>query len=283
MNTSICHIHVLDLGRVQLDSSFLVLGRNPGVKQLVPVYAYVIFAGEQRILVDTGFRSCEIMKRIGMIGTQAPENTMEAQLKAIGLAPDDITMIVHTHLHIDHAGRTDLFPMSVPVVVDREELAFSVCGVGGYQPEDIKHLIDRLHTPQALRFLDLKLTGPITLAPGVRCISAQGHTDGSLILDVTTKGGQIAICGDLLYDVEHQVVEPHQTKILDEPRVTGNHTASKINESAAIKRLLSNFETILPSHDAAARISGGRVISRPEFNDIEGVSYGAKMNTDSPT
>jgi len=279
MSNPICHIHVLNLGTVQLDSSFLVLGRNPGVKQDVPVYAYVIVSGDQRILIDTGFRSCEIMKRVGMIGTQAPENTIEAQLEAIGLAPDDITMIVHTHLHIDHAGRTDLFPMSVPVVVDRDELAFSVCGVGGYQPEDIKHLIDRLHTPQALRFLDLKLTGPIMIAPGVRCIPAHGHTQGSLIVDVATKGGQIAICGDLLYDVEHQVIAPHQTKILDEPRVTGNHSASKIAESAAIKRLMNDFELILPSHDSAARISNGRVIERPDFNDIEGVSYGALVTT----
>jgi glyoxylase-like metal-dependent hydrolase (beta-lactamase superfamily II) len=283
MSNPLCQIHVLDLGTVQLDSSFLVLGRNPGVKQQVPVYAYVIFTGDDLILVDTGFRSCEIMKRVGMLGVQQPENTLESQLDAIGLAPNDITMIIQTHLHIDHAGRTDLFPMSIPVVLDRSELAFSVCGIGGYQPEDIKHLIDRVHTPKALRFLDLQLTGPITLAPGVRCIPARGHTQGSLIVDVTTKGGQIAICGDLLYDVEHQVIKPHQTKILDEPRITGNHSATKIDESAAIKRLLNEFELILPSHDAAARISNGRVVARPEFNDIEGVSYGARKTSKLPT
>ena len=40
-----------------------------------------------------------------------------------------------------------------------------------YPAPDIKHLIDRLHTKSALRFLDLEITGPIELMPGVylRC------------------------------------------------------------------------------------------------------------------
>ena len=36
-----------------------------------------------------------------------------------------------------------------------------------YPAPDIKHLIDRLHTKGALRFLDLEISGPTELMPGV--------------------------------------------------------------------------------------------------------------------
>ena len=76
--------------------------------------------------------------------------------------------VLHTHLHIDHAGKDDLFPMNTAVVINRRELEYSVSGLmhPQYPAVDIKHLIDRLHTKSALRLLDLEITGPIELMPG---------------------------------------------------------------------------------------------------------------------
>jgi hypothetical protein len=41
-----------------------------------------------------------------------------------------------------------------------------------YPLPDIKHLIDRLHTKGALRFLDLEISGPTEICPGVTCEAA---------------------------------------------------------------------------------------------------------------
>ena len=87
---------------------------------------------------------------------------IENQLKKHGLRLGDVRYVLHTHLHIDHAGKDDLFPMNTAVVINRRELEYSVSGLmhPQYPAVDIKHLIDRLHTKGALRFLDLEITGP---------------------------------------------------------------------------------------------------------------------------
>ena len=51
--------------------------------------------------------------------------------------------------------------MTTPVVMNRRELEHSVSGLMGaqYPPEYVKHHVDRLHTPGALRLLDLAESG----------------------------------------------------------------------------------------------------------------------------
>src|SRR4029077_3155878 len=80
------------------------------------------------------------------------ENMIENQLARHGLRMGDVRYVLHTHLHIDHAGKDDLFPMNTTVVINRRELEYSVSGLmhPQYPAVDIKHLIDRLHTKGAL-------------------------------------------------------------------------------------------------------------------------------------
>lgn len=254
-------IEVLDLGTIHLDSSFLVLGDNPGVKRMVPAYAFLIRTPDGCVLVDTGFRSPEIMRRVGMKASISEEQDLLKHLGRLGLSPSTIGCIVHTHLHIDHAGQDDIFPMDVPVLVDRDEMAFSVCGIGGYQPEDTKHLVDRLHTHGAMKFLDANRTGGETIARGVRCVPAHAHTPGSLIVEVETSDGLCAICGDIVYDAERQINTGRTAKTLDEPRVSGNIAGDKLGEIAAMKMLLERYDVLMPSHCSPVRVRRGFVAS----------------------
>ena len=90
------------------------------------------------------------------------------------------------------------------------------CSVSGlmhpqYPLPDIKHLLDRLHTKDALRFLDLEIAGPTRSCPGVYCEAANAHTEGSMNVMVETAEGLANICGDVIYDFQDQIVEPvHQ-------------------------------------------------------------------------
>ena len=60
-------IHVLDLGEIELETSFLVLGHECGRVRRVPVYGFLITGGEYPILVDTGYRDNAIMESLGMV------------------------------------------------------------------------------------------------------------------------------------------------------------------------------------------------------------------------
>ncbi len=257
-------IKILDYGDIELELSFLVLGRDCGRTRRVPVWGFLILGGPWPILVDTGYRSNQIMETLGMRGLQSHETMIENQLKKHGLKLGDIRYILHTHLHIDHAGKDDLFPMNTTVILNRRELEYSVSGLmhPQYPQPDIKHLIDRLHTKNALRFLDLEISGASEICPGVTCEAAGGHTEGSMNVIVQTAEGVANICGDVIYDFNDQIIEPlHEISDM-EPRVTGNHGTTKRQEKAAIKKVLANSRFVLPIHDQPALIEGGHVVGR---------------------
>jgi hypothetical protein len=150
------------------------------------------------------------------------------------------------------------------VIVNRRELEYSVSGLmhPQYPLPDIKHLIDRLHTKGALRFLDLEISGPTEICPGVYCEAAGAHTEGSMNVHVHTAEGVATICGDVIYDFNDQIIEPFHEIGWMEPRVTGNHGGSKRDEKAQIKKLLSNAKFLLPVHDRPAKVDSSQIVGR---------------------
>lgn len=257
-------IRLLDYGDIELESSFLVLYRDCGRTRRVPVYGFLILGGQYPIVVDTGYRDNAIMESLGMRGLQFHENMIENQLSRHGVRINDVRYVCHTHLHIDHAGKDDHFPMNTTVVVNRREMECSVSGLmhPQYPKPDIQHLVERLHTPRALRFEDLELSGPVELIPGVTLEAANAHTEGSMNVHVETAEGRATICGDVIYDVQDQIVEPFRQIHDHEPQVTGNHANSKRAEKAAIKKLLNSSRFLLMVHDKPARVERGQVTGR---------------------
>jgi glyoxylase-like metal-dependent hydrolase (beta-lactamase superfamily II) len=257
-------IKILDYGDIELESSFLVLGRGCGRVRRVYTYGFLILGGQYPIVVDTGFRDNAIMETLGMRGLQFHENMIENQLARHGVKIGDVRYVCHTHLHIDHAGKDDHFPMNTTVVINRREMEYSVSGLmhPQYPKPDIQHLVERLHTPGALRFEDLELSGPVELIPGVSLEAANAHTEGSMNVHVETAEGRATICGDVIYDIQDQIVEPYHIIQASEVQVTGNHANSKRAERAAIKKLLNSSKFLLPVHDKPAKVEQGQIVGR---------------------
>ena len=258
-------LKLLSLTDVFVESSFLVLGHNMGTPIWVHTWGVLILGNPAGpILVDTGARDPEIMERLGMQGRVDEDMQLENALGAHGVSIEDVAAVLHTHCHIDHAGQDERFPMTTPVVMNRRELEHSASGLMGeqYPAEYVKHHIDRLHTPGALRLLDLELSGPDEIYDGIVCEAAGGHTEGSMNILVETAEGTACICGDVIYDIQNQIVEPWHQVLAFEPQTTGNHTLTKRGEKAAIKKALNSGTFVLPIHDFPARVDHGRVVAR---------------------
>ncbi|HEY8767501.1 MAG TPA: MBL fold metallo-hydrolase, partial [Dehalococcoidia bacterium] len=60
--------------------------------------AYVVRTGARTVLVDTGIGPGPIEQLGGVQGTMIDDMT------AKGVRPEDIDVVVHTHLHFDHVG-----------------------------------------------------------------------------------------------------------------------------------------------------------------------------------
>lgn len=269
-------IKTLDLGLVELNRRRML----PNVKSAgivrVPVQGWLLLGGDYPVVIDTGFRHPEILKRLGegICGIELPDQRLERQLAIHGVAPGDVRYVLHTHLHIDHAGQTDIFPFSTTAVVNRRELEYAASGLSGpsYPPEDIKHMIDRLHTRGALRLLDLELTGGEEVLDGIRCVFAGSHTEGSMLVYVDTAEGLACFCGDLVYSVRHQLLSP--TLHDGDTGLTANYVMARRSEKAAMKRMLKSapYFTLYPSHDRPVAIERGRVV--PESVAGEGCGDG---------
>jgi glyoxylase-like metal-dependent hydrolase (beta-lactamase superfamily II) len=278
-------IKILDLLDIELESSFLVLARNMGQVTRVKTWAYLVLGPDSEpILVDTGAQSPEIMQRLGMTGLQSEEMKLENQLRKHGVGMDDVRWILHTHHHIDHAGQDERFPKAT-VITSRRELEYSVSGImgGQYPPEYVKHHVDRLHTPGALRLLDVELSGPDEILPGIVCEAAGGHTEGSMNINVTTKDGVACICGDVIYDIQNQIVDPLYQVLDYEPQSTGNQGTSKRQERAAIKKALNSGTYVLPIHDWPARVQYGRIASRIVGDSVPGDERAVEHKTTAET
>src|SRR6266550_7186269 len=63
-----------------------------------------IEAGSERILIDTGIGEKWSDKQAAIYGIERKRPFGESLRALAGVAPEDITVVVNTHLHFDHAG-----------------------------------------------------------------------------------------------------------------------------------------------------------------------------------
>lgn len=178
----------------------------------LPVHAFVIEHERGLVLFDTGQNPDSLTDPDyypgGLLGwvyrRQAQfrvpaEQTLEAQLADLGFAPRDITHVVLSHLHQDHAGNLAPFA-DVPVYASEDELAL----LEQKTPELHGVLSHRIPpagvalTPVAFadddRF-DLFGDGTLVMVP------TPGHTPGSMSLMVSpTDAAPLLLVGDVTYD-----------------------------------------------------------------------------------
>ncbi|MFZ0217006.1 MAG: N-acyl homoserine lactonase family protein, partial [Candidatus Dormiibacterota bacterium] len=146
----------------------------PGGVEMVAGSYLVTMAGGRQVLVDTG-------PPRELPGLDAPVTSVLDQLSALGLGPDDIGIVVSTHLDFDHAGWHDAFP-NAEHVIQREHLEVAR---GGHQ----RFAGGREHWgAPGLHFRAVE--GDTDLLPGFRLIATPGHVQGhqSVLLRLPNTG-----------------------------------------------------------------------------------------------
>ena len=191
-------LRVLPLGSSDVDVSALLLPgiAAPGTRAVTPVYAYVLELADELVLVDTGMSPVYIDDPTAgfdpafaaILTPQLTEaDRLEARLADAGLSVGDITAVINTHLHFDHAGNNALFE-GVPIYVQRAHHEQAI-GHPAY-PNDFWNL-------PGLRY-EL-LDGETELFPGVELLLTPGHAPAHQSLLVTLgSGARVLLCGDAI-------------------------------------------------------------------------------------
>ena len=72
--------------------------------------AWLLMNGDRKILVDTGiFGPSDTSDRIGVF-SRTPKQELKTQMNRFNTSPEEIGLVINTHLHADHAGRQRVLP-----------------------------------------------------------------------------------------------------------------------------------------------------------------------------
>lgn len=207
------YIIPLDFGDHVSDKSLSYLRKGVGEKEAGKRVAAYIGGAKKKIIVDTGPPDLERSLRYHPYSKsepRTPEQEMEAQLAKAGVKPEEIDIVVLTHLHWDHVGDVTKLP-NAEFIVSKEELRFALDPLPclyvayealqlGMEPEFLK-IIDRIKT------VDMKEK---EIVEGVRVIPLPGHTPGSIGVVVETEKGPHVIAGDAVPKYGNLIGSPEE-------------------------------------------------------------------------
>lgn len=172
------------VGVRRVDQGIMTYQRGYGRRIWLPIWAFLIQGNGKNILVDTGLDDFiappEFFEETGLEAMY-----MDDALKRTGLTPDDIDIVVNTHLHDDHCGNNLLFSKA-KFYIQKKELDFC----------DNPHPMDYRYEPDFIESLNVTpVDGDLELMPGIELMLTPGHTPGSQTVRVHTKDGWVVIPG----------------------------------------------------------------------------------------
>jgi N-acyl homoserine lactone hydrolase len=223
---------------VEIGASAFVPGATAD-KKFAPVWSALLRTPEGNVLFDTGLHPVHVERPDATFGpgnalkvVMAKEDAVVARLASLGIRPDDVTIVVNSHLHFDHAGNNGAFPKAT-FLVQSEHLAFAK-GKPNF-PGVYWDIPELTYIPVA---------GRTRVARGVEVVPTPGHAPGhqSLVVDLA-KTGRVVLCGDAAFTREN--LQRGEIRAPDE-------AAAK--ESLALIRSLVNddLDRVFTSHDAAS-------------------------------
>jgi glyoxylase-like metal-dependent hydrolase (beta-lactamase superfamily II) len=214
------------------------------------IQTWVVRSGGRTILVDTGVGN----------GRERPSRTLFHhrhsdfldRLIRAGVHPDEVDLVINTHLHGDHVGWNTrdadgewvpTFPHAQYLIPAADDEYFGPRGdyAGGRRPDDrllYEDSIAPIHRAgQAVRWTDThRIDDHLTLE------SAPGHTPGSAVLHVNSGTDRAIFVGDLVHS-PLQLLHPSCSSCLCLDPHRAAATRHRLLERAADERQL-----VIPAH-----------------------------------
>jgi len=181
-------LHLLSDGFFTLDKSLVVYMKYMGQPYKAALKPLLILTSEEKILVDTGIGELpEKHRKFFSIKRNAEEN-LKSQLAQHDLRPEDIDIIVNTHLHFDHCGNNALFP-NAKFIVQADEFRYAFAPDRFQQAAYIRELFDVE--------VDYELVhGKHQITDDVFVVPTPGHSIGHQSIIIRTGENNCVYCGD---------------------------------------------------------------------------------------
>lgn len=152
----------------------------------VPIGCFLIRTGEVTVLVDAGLGP---MSSPQFAGGELPDG-----LTAAGVKPEDVDIVLLTHLHLDHIGWT---VQDGSIYFPNATIRFGEQDLGQFVHTETP---DPFSAPTITAFLEQGQVDPIThdgeIAPGVSTIHTPGHTLGHRCVVLSSGHDRALLLGD---------------------------------------------------------------------------------------
>ena len=170
-----------------------------GERISVPYSPIVVDTGRQRVLIDTGTGEANLAVSKGAAGQ------LQRNLRAAGIGPDDIDLVIISHFHGDHVngllgpdGKA-AFPkaeITVPEVewafwMDDGEMSRAPAGRMQELFKNNRRVFDALGRKVARYAWDKEVV------PGIQALGTPGHTPGHTSFLVSSGGAQVFVQSDV--------------------------------------------------------------------------------------
>ena len=219
----------------------LLEGADPGRKIDIAMMVWLIKGGGHNVVFDSGFYREKYIQQWHPTDFSKPS---EAVARA-GVKPEEVTDVIISHMHWDHAGGIDLFPKA-KLWLQKDELEYYAGEAwqsrrthGGIDADDVMVAVK------------LNLDGRCGLVngdaqqilPGITAYTGGKHTYASQFITVNTAAGTVVLASDNMYLYENLEKHVPIAQTLDRE--------SNLRAQDRMKQLAANPRLIVPGHDPA--------------------------------
>ncbi|MCL1971712.1 MAG: MBL fold metallo-hydrolase [Endomicrobia bacterium] len=165
------------------------------------INAFLVKGNNHKILIDTGIGS----------GGNAMNN-----LRTAGVEPEDITIVLLTHMHGDHIGGLitpegeKVFPNAV-IRMHAKELEYWV-GDNAKDP-GTSALARNVRSVYGDKIQTFNWGDEII--PEIKALRASGHTPGHTIFEINSDNQKMLVIGDLIHVLKVQIADPNMAVTFD--------------------------------------------------------------------
>lgn len=163
-------------------------------------YIWAIRGGGRTIVVDTGFGAAQAVKRKRILLHDPADLLAKIDIRAA-----DVSHVILTHLHYDHAGGLASYPSATFHLQD-EEMRFATgrnmchsCLSAPFECTDVTDAV-KLVFANRIRFHD----GDTVPFPGIELFRIGGHSGGLQVVRVATRRGGLVLASDAFHFNENR-------------------------------------------------------------------------------
>jgi len=219
----------------------LVKGADAARKLDIAMAVWLVKGNGRNVLVDAGFYREQFFKQWKIKDFVKPSDA----LADVGLKPEDITDVIISHMHWDHADGMDLFPKA-KIWIQKDEYTYYT-GEAWQQPRT--H--GGIHPDDVVAIVKLNMQGRVGLVngdaqeiiPGITCYTGGKHTWQSQYVGVNSKEGAVVLASDNMYLYEN--LDKHV------PIAATLDAESNLRAQDRMKQIAANPRLIIPGHDPA--------------------------------